>query len=170
MCIRDRLSTVDSCSASPSAHRQLGLPQRRRWVTTEPRTSRGSPADSGSAITHTSNLTVVHCQIMAHNDAVFLDLQGVSRQQSVPGRATCPRDRSHQDAPSDVTPEEPHPNHMNRKAFGHFLVDRAQELQKLLVAVFVHARPNDGAIDCVQGAVVLCMDEKTSIQALDHTQ
>src|SRR5450759_2755796 len=111
MCIRDRLSTVDSCSASPSAHRQLGLPQRRRWVTTEPRTSRGSPADSGSAITHTSDLTVVNCQIMAHNDAIFLDLQGVSRQQSVPGRATCPRDRSHQDAPSDVTPEEPHPKY-----------------------------------------------------------
>lgn len=50
---------------------------------------------------------------MAHNDAIFLDLQGVSRQQSVPGRATCPRDRSHQDAPSDVTPEEPHPFHFS---------------------------------------------------------
>jgi hypothetical protein len=36
----------------------------------------------------------------------------VSRQQSEPGRATCPRDRSHQDAPSDVTPEEPHPVHI----------------------------------------------------------
>ena len=30
-------------------------------------------------------------------------------------------------------------NHMNRKAFGYFLVDRAHELQELLVAVFVHA-------------------------------
>ena len=46
---------------------------------------------------------------MTHAGATFLDLQGVSRRQSVPDRAACPRDRPHQDAFSGVTPEEPHP-------------------------------------------------------------
>jgi hypothetical protein len=44
-------------------------------------------------------------------------------------------------------------NHMNRKAFGYFLVDREQKLQELLVAVLVHARFDDGAINCVQRRV-----------------
>src|ERR1019366_10668100 len=80
-----------------------------RWVTTEPRTSRGSPVDSRSAITHTPYLSVRHCQIMTHGTATSLDLQGVSRRQSVPGHGTCSRDRPHQDAFPSVTPGEPHP-------------------------------------------------------------
>lgn len=38
----EKLNTTDSCNASPAAHRQFGFPQRRRCVTTEPRTIVGS--------------------------------------------------------------------------------------------------------------------------------
>src|SRR5674476_1457294 len=45
-------STVASCSDSPSVHRQLPLPQRRRCTTTDPRIIRGKPPTSEPAITH----------------------------------------------------------------------------------------------------------------------
>src|SRR5664280_2563658 len=43
---------MDSCSDSPSAQRQLDLPQRRRCTTTDPRIIRGTASVLCFAITH----------------------------------------------------------------------------------------------------------------------
>src|SRR5665647_677822 len=67
-------------------------------------------------------------------------------------------------------------NHMNRNAFGHFLVYCAQELEELFVAVLVHARADHGAIQGVEcgeqrgGAVPLVVAGSRARPALGHRQ